>query len=58
MGWNSFPGSEGSHGWYSGAKPGHLRLIRTIFKHVQERGCERDEQVVIFLTFMKESHNN
>ena len=58
MGRNSFPGSEGSHGWYSGGKPGHLRLIRTICKLVQERGCEKYGRVVIFVTFMKESHKN
>ena len=35
-----------------------LRLITTICKHVQERGCEKYGRVVIFVTFMKESHKN
>ena len=39
-------------------KPSTLRLITTIFKLVQERGCEKYGRVVIFVTFMKESHNN
>ena len=46
-----------SHGSYSNGESGPLRLIRTICKLVQERGCEKSGRMVTFSTFLKESHN-
>ena len=46
-----------SHGSYSNGESGPLRLIRTICKLVQERGCEKSGRMVAFSTFMKGSHN-
>ena len=46
-----------SHGSYSNGESGPLRLIRTICKLVQERGCEKSGRMVTFSTFLKESYN-
>ena len=45
-----------SHGSYSNGESGSLRLIRTVCKLVQERGCEKSGRMVTFATFMKENH--
>ena len=41
---------------YSNGESGPLRLIRTVCKLVQERGCEKSGRMVTFTTFMKENH--
>ena len=41
---------------YSNGESGPLRLIRTVCKLVQERGCEKSRRMVTFATFMKENH--
>ena len=44
---------------YSKRKSGTLRLVRTVCKSVQERGCEKSGRPVHFLTFLqKETHFN
>ena len=41
------------HG-YSNGESGTTRLIRTVCKAVQQRGCEKSGHMVSFETFMKE----
>lgn len=43
-----------SHGGYSKSERGTLRLVRTVCKAVQERGCEKSGRPVQFLTFFAE----
>ena len=42
-----------AHGGYSKGESGVYRLIRTVCKSVQERGCEKSGRMVDFLTFLK-----
>ena len=44
-----------NHGSYSNGESGPLRLIRSVCKLVQERGCEKSGRMVSFATFMKET---
>ena len=45
-----------NHGSYSNGESGPLRLIRSVCKLVQERGCEKSGRMVSFSTFMKETN--
>ena len=45
-----------NHGSYSNAESGPLRLIQSVCKLVQERGCEKSGRMVSFATFMKETN--
>ena len=45
-----------NHGSYSNGESGPLRLIRSVCKLVQERGCEKSGRMVSFATFMKETN--
>ena len=42
------------HGGYSNGESGALRLIRTVCKSVQHRGCEKSGRMVTFEIFMEE----
>ena len=46
-----------AHGGYSRGESGTTRLIRTVCKSVQERGCEKSGRMVSFATVMREVHN-
>ena len=48
---------EGSstHGGYSNGESGFTGLIRTVWKSVQERGCEKFGKIVCFVTYLKMS---
>ena len=42
-----------AHGGYSNGESGVTRLIRTVCKSVQERGCEKSGKIVCFATYLK-----
>ena len=42
------------HGGYSNGESGTTRLILTVCKAMQQRGCEKSGGMVSFQTFMKE----
>ena len=50
---NNIDGSL-KHGGYSNRESGTTRLIRTVCKTMQQRGCEKSERMASFETFMKE----
>ena len=43
-----------SHGGYSNGESGVTRLIRTVCKSVQERGCEKSGRFMSFSTYLKD----
>ena len=43
-----------AHGGYSNGESGVTRLIRTVCKSVQERGCEKSGKIVCFATYLKD----
>ena len=43
-----------AHGGYSNGETGVTRLIRTVFKSAQERGCEKSDKIVGFATYLKD----
>ena len=43
-----------AHGCYSNGESGVTRLIRTVGKSVQERGCEKSGKIVCFATYLKD----
>ena len=43
-----------THGGYSNGESGVTRLIRTVWKSVQERGCEKSGKIVCFATYLKD----
>ena len=43
-----------SHGRYSNGECGVTRLVRTICKSVQERGCEKSVRFMNFSTYLKD----
>ena len=43
-----------AHGGYSNGESGVTRLIRTVFKSAQERGCEKSDKIVCFATYLKD----
>ena len=43
-----------AHGGYSNGESGVTRLIRTVCKSVQERGCEKSGKIVGFATYLKD----
>ena len=43
-----------AHGGYSNGESGMTRLIRTVCKSVQERGCEKSGKIVCFATYLKD----
>ena len=43
-----------AHGGYSNGESGTTRLIRTVCKSVQEKGCEKSGRMFSFITHMKE----
>ena len=43
-----------AHGGYSNGESGVTRLIRTVGKSVQERGCEKSGKIVCFATYLKD----
>ena len=45
-----------ANGGYSNGESGTTRLIRTVCKSVQERGCEKSGRMVQFSTFLKDKH--
>ena len=45
-----------AHGGYSNGESGTTRLIRTVSKSVQERGCEKSGRMVSFATQMEEQY--
>ena len=42
------------HGGYSNSESGVARLIRTVCKSVQEKGCEKSGKIVCFATYLKD----
>ena len=42
------------YGGYSNGQSGVTRLIRTVCKSVQERGCEKSGKIVCFATYLKD----
>ena len=43
-----------AHGGYSNGDSGVTRLIRTVCKSFQERGCEKSGKIVCFDTYLKD----
>ena len=43
-----------SHGGYSNGESGVTRLVRTVCKSVQERGCEKSGRFMSFSTYLKD----
>ena len=43
-----------AHGVYSNGDTGVTRLIRTVCKSVQERGCKKSGKIVCFATYLKD----
>ena len=43
-----------AHGGYSNGQSGVTRLIRTVCKSVQGRGCEKSGKIVCFATYLKD----
>ena len=43
-----------AYGGYSNGELGVTRLIRTVCKSVQERGCEKSGKIVCFATYLKD----
>ena len=43
-----------SHGGYSNGESGVTRLVRTVWKSVQERGCEKSGRFMNFNTYLKD----
>ena len=43
-----------AHGGYSNGESGVTRLIKTVCKSVQERGCEKSGKIVCFATYLKD----
>ena len=43
-----------AHGGYSNSESGVTRLIRTVCKSVQEKGCEKSGKIVCFATYLKD----
>ena len=42
-----------AHGGYSNGESGETRVIRTVCKSVQEKGCEISGKIVYFATYLK-----
>ena len=42
------------HGGYSNGESGVTRLMRTVCKPVQERGCEKSGKIVCFATYLRD----
>ena len=45
-----------AHGGYSNGESGITRLVRTVCKSVQEKGCEKSGRMETFATVMHETH--
>ena len=45
-----------AHGRHSNGESGTTRRIRTVWKSVQERGCEKSGRMIYFATAMKENY--
>ena len=43
-----------THGGYSNCESGVTRLVTTVWKSVQERGCEKSGKIVCFATYLKD----
>ena len=54
--WGSQKVGSLGNGGYSKGESGVYRLIRTVCKSVQERGCEKSGRMVDFQTFLKAEH--
>ena len=46
-----------AHGGYSKGESGAYRLIQTVCKSVQERGCEKSGRMIHFKTFLEQERN-
>ena len=43
-----------THGGYSNSESGVTRLIRTVWKSVQGKGCENTGKIACFATYLKD----